>query len=179
MKGGRGGEIWEYIACVVSRNSKLTIKTSKVLIRILSSGLVLPYLSCSLNFLFRSLLMLKVNLRIKSNVLSSQPCSDWEEEVVNKQMGRRIIKAPVWIRGKTAEIVVSTLCLSWHYCHSLRQWGRWTKRRLRQIRPCMSTSQAGILSGYEGHWGRLHFLFAHIICSSSPHATITASPNSE
>ena len=40
----------------------------------------------------------------------------------------------------------------------------------------MSTSQAGILSdsGYEGHLGKITFLFAHIVCSSSTHATINS-----
>ena len=43
----------------------------------------------------------------------------------------------------------------------------------------MSTSQAGILAGYEGRWERLHFLFAQVICYFSLHVTIKTLQNQE
>ena len=38
----------------------------------------------------------------------------------------------------------------------------------------MSTPKPEFCPDTKGTWGRLHFLFAHIVCSSSTHATINS-----
>ena len=124
-----------------------------------------PYLLCSMNSISTNWMCPKLILvNVKGNSENQVFCHPSPAPMQKRKLWANKWQGSLKHRsrfGGRQQIVVSTLCFLWHFPHvpCLDGWGRWTKWRLRQIRPCMSTSQAGILSdsGYEGHLGKITF----------------------